>query len=294
MPIGFVGPEGSTEARPVASLGGLRGAILERGADCVFVASTEVRADDVATAATAARRTGVDLWISANLPQILATRLSVQPIGKAMAVSVSPVTLTGTQALTKRAFDLVVGTIALVALSPVILVAAIAVATGSRGPVLYRQTRLGHRGRPFTMLKLRTMVRDADARLPEVAERNEAADPLFKIARDPRITRVGRVLRRFSIDELPQLLHVLRGTMSLVGPRPPLPREAERYEERHFDRLEVRPGITGLWQVSGRSDLSFEDYVRLDVFYIENWSVAYDLFILLKTVQAVLLGRGSY
>jgi lipopolysaccharide/colanic/teichoic acid biosynthesis glycosyltransferase len=144
------------------------------------------------------------------------------------------------------------------------------------------------------MLKLRTMVRDADARLPEVAERNEAADPLFKIARDPRITRVGRALRRFSIDELPQLLHVLRGTMSLVGPRPPLPREAERYEERHFDRLEVRPGITGLWQVSGRSDLSFEDYVRLDVFYIENWSVAYDLFILLKTVQAVLLGRGSY
>src|SRR5262249_3124071 len=149
---------------------------------------------------------------------------------------------------------------------------ALAIRVTSPGPILFRQERIGARGAPFTMFKFRTMVRDAEARRQEVDHLNEASGPLFKIRRDPRVTRVGRFLRRCSLDELPQLLNVVRGEMSLVGPRPPLRSEVSAYERWHFARLEVRPGMTGLGQVTGRSDRSFEDTVRLDVFYIENWS----------------------
>jgi lipopolysaccharide/colanic/teichoic acid biosynthesis glycosyltransferase len=144
------------------------------------------------------------------------------------------------------------------------------------------------------MLKFRTMVAGADAMLESLRDQNEATGPLFKLRDDPRITRVGRLLRRFSLDELPQFWNVLRGDMSVVGPRPPLPAEVALYEDWHYGRLEVRPGITGLWQVRGRSHLPFDDYVRLDLYYIENWSLAFDLFILLKTVPAVLSGRGAF
>jgi lipopolysaccharide/colanic/teichoic acid biosynthesis glycosyltransferase len=144
------------------------------------------------------------------------------------------------------------------------------------------------------MYKFRTMVRGAELLLAQLEERNEASGPLFKIRHDPRITRVGRWLRRYSLDELPQLFNVLKGEMSLVGPRPPLPKEVATYEDWHRDRLEVRPGITGLWQTGGRSELSFDDYVRLDLFYIENWSIIYDLFILFKTIPAVLMSRGAF
>jgi lipopolysaccharide/colanic/teichoic acid biosynthesis glycosyltransferase len=149
-------------------------------------------------------------------------------------------------------------------------------------------------GTPFVMLKFRTMVSGAEHRLDEVRHLNDASGPLFKIRQDPRVTRLGRLLRRLSLDELPQLFNVLRGDMSLVGPRPPLRAEVSAYERWHFARLEVRPGMTGLGQVTGRSDRSFEDMVRLDVFYIENWSLAYDLYILAKTIPAVLHGRGAY
>ena len=164
----------------------------------------------------------------------------------------------------------------------------------SPGPVVFRQERVGLRGRPFTLLKFRTMVVGADQLLEDLRERNEADGPLFKLRQDPRVTRVGAVLRRYSIDELPQLWNVLKGEMSLVGPRPPLAGEVALYEEWQHDRLEVRPGITGLWQVSGRSELTFEDYVRLDLFYVENWSIAYDLFILSKTVPLLVSARGAY
>jgi lipopolysaccharide/colanic/teichoic acid biosynthesis glycosyltransferase len=171
---------------------------------------------------------------------------------------------------------------------------AAAVKATSPGPVVFRQERIGLRGRPFTLLKFRTMVAEADQLLDELRARNEADGPLFKLRQDPRVTRVGAVLRRYSIDELPQLWNVLKGEMSLVGPRPPLAREVALYEEWQLDRLEVRPGITGLWQVSGRSELSFDDYVRLDLFYVENWSIAYDLFILSKTVPLLVSARGAY
>jgi exopolysaccharide biosynthesis polyprenyl glycosylphosphotransferase len=194
----------------------------------------------------------------------------------------------------RRLFDLVLATGTIVFLLPVWLAIAIAVKTTSRGPILYRQTRVGRGGKHFKMVKFRTMVRDADRMTDALIDLNHADGPLFKIPDDPRITRVGRVLRRYSLDELPQLLNVLAGDMSLVGPRPPLPEEVSTYEDWHHERLAVTPGITGLWQVSGRSDLAFEDYMRLDLFYIENWSISYDLYILAKTIPTVVSGKGSY
>jgi lipopolysaccharide/colanic/teichoic acid biosynthesis glycosyltransferase len=159
---------------------------------------------------------------------------------------------------------------------------------------LFRQQRVGRDGRLFTILKFRTMTDDAEDRIDQLADLNEAGHHLFKIRRDPRVTRVGRLLRKWSIDETPQLWNVVRGDMSLVGPRPPLPREVARYETWHMRRLRVRPGITGLWQVSGRSEVPFDEAVRLDLFYIENWSVGLDLTIMARTVRAVLGGNGAY
>jgi exopolysaccharide biosynthesis polyprenyl glycosylphosphotransferase len=202
--------------------------------------------------------------------------------------------LTRAQAAAKRACDVLVAGLGLLALAPLLLAVALAIKLGSRGPVVFRQERIGLRGRPFTLLKFRTMVAGADRLLEGLREQNEADGPLFKLRHDPRVTSVGRFLRRYSIDELPQLVNVLKGEMSLVGPRPPLAAEVALYEEWQLDRLEVRPGITGLWQVSGRSELPFEEYVRLDLFYVENWSIAYDLFILSKTIPLLVSARGAY
>ena len=194
----------------------------------------------------------------------------------------------------KRATDRALAVPLAVATAPAMAAIALWVRRGSPGPAFYRQRRIGYAGEPFTLLKFRTMVADAELLLADLLTRNEADGPLFKLRHDPRITRVGRWLRRTSLDELPQLWNVLRGEMSLVGPRPPLPSEVAAYEDWQLDRLEVRPGLTGLWQVSGRSDLSFDDCVRLDLFYIENWSLAYDLYILAKTVPVLISQRGAY
>jgi lipopolysaccharide/colanic/teichoic acid biosynthesis glycosyltransferase len=177
---------------------------------------------------------------------------------------------------------------------PFMLLAAAAILVDSRGGVFYRQRRVGKDGKEFTILKFRTMVRDADHRKKDLAAANEGAGVLFKMRRDPRVTRVGAVLRRYSIDELPQLLNVVTGAMSLVGPRPPLPEESARYEADVRRRLLVKPGLTGLWQVSGRSDLPWEEAVRLDLRYVEDWSLALDAMILWKTFRAVLGGQGAY
>jgi lipopolysaccharide/colanic/teichoic acid biosynthesis glycosyltransferase len=172
---------------------------------------------------------------------------------------------------------------------------AVAVRLDSPGPVLFRQTRIGAKGEPFEMLKFRTMCVDAESRLAEVVGAQDAGNTvLYKMRRDPRVTRVGRVLRRYSLDELPQLLNVLRGQMSLVGPRPPLPREVEGYEADAVRRLRVQPGLTGLWQVSGRSDLSWDESLRLDLWYVDNWSLMLDLQIIFRTAKAVLRGTGAY
>jgi lipopolysaccharide/colanic/teichoic acid biosynthesis glycosyltransferase len=177
---------------------------------------------------------------------------------------------------------------------PIIGIAALAVKIHSRGPAFFRQRRIGLRGRAFTIWKLRTMIVDAEQKLTEMVEGNGTDELLFKLREDPRVTRVGRFLRRSSIDELPQLLNVVMGQMSLVGPRPPLPDEVARYDEMLGRRLLVKPGITGLWQVSGRAELGVDEYVRHDLLYVQNWSFALDLYILAKTVPAVISGRGAY
>lgn len=182
----------------------------------------------------------------------------------------------------------------LLALTPLLLAVALSVRLSSRGPVFHRQVRQGQHNRPFTMWKFRTMVADAENLKAQLAASNEVDGPLFKMRGDPRVTPVGRLLRRTSLDELPQLFNVLLGHMSLVGPRPPLPEEASRYDEREHRRLAVKPGLTGLWQVSGRSDLTWQETVSLDLWYVDNWSVAADLGLLARTVRAVADGRGAY
>jgi exopolysaccharide biosynthesis polyprenyl glycosylphosphotransferase len=278
----------------VGEIAELRDLIRTTGAECVFVASTAVTPEDMKPIAKAVRLEEIEVRITATLPEVLASRLTVQPLGGITALSLRPARLSGSQVVAKFAFDLIVSCLLLLVLSPLLLVVAIAIATTSPGPILYRQRRVGLRGRPFTMLKFRTMRRDADAQVEALRAARGVSDVMFKLKDDPRVTRVGRWLRRFSIDELPQLFNVVRGDMSLVGPRPPLPEEVTRYEDWHFDRLEAPPGITGLWQVSGRSDLPFDDCVRLDIFYIENWSLAYDLYILAKTVPVLLSSKGAY
>jgi exopolysaccharide biosynthesis polyprenyl glycosylphosphotransferase len=200
----------------------------------------------------------------------------------------------GAKLVAKRAFDLVVAGLLVVLLSPALIAIALAVRVDSQGPVLFKQERIGLNGRPFRMLKFRSMVPDAEARLAALRGESEGNGVLFKMKRDPRITRVGRVLRRYSLDELPQLFNVLGGSMSLIGPRPSLERELTQYEEHTHRRFLVKPGITGLWQVSGRSNLTWEESVRLDLYYVENWSMTGDLTILWRTAKAVIARDGAY
>jgi exopolysaccharide biosynthesis polyprenyl glycosylphosphotransferase len=298
-PVGFVSTASSNGAtRPelpvLGSIDRLRGLVRSTRANCVFVAASAVTSADMKHVLKARRLDGIEIRVTANLPPTLATQVAIQSIGGLMALTVNAIRLTRSQAIAKRAFDVVVSALGLVLLAPVLLAIALAIKLTSPGPVLFRQQRVGLHRRQFTLLKFRTMVADAEVMLADLLARNEADGPLFKLRDDPRITPVGRRLRRYSLDELPQLWNVLKGEMSLVGPRPPLPSEVATYEDWQLDRLEVRPGITGLWQVSGRSDLSFDEYVRLDLFYIENWSLAYDLFIVIKTIPMLLKAKGAY
>ena len=194
----------------------------------------------------------------------------------------------------KRAFDVLGALVLLVIAAPVLLLLAILIKVESAGPVFYRSTRIGRGGRPFTFYKLRSMVKDADRHQHKLAHMNEADGPVFKIARDPRITRIGRILRSTSLDEVPQFYNVLIGDMSLVGPRPPIPKEVAQYEPWQLRRLDVRPGITCLWQISGRSRIGFQEWMRLDLEYIRHQSLALDLKILLRTIPAVLSREGAY
>ncbi len=194
----------------------------------------------------------------------------------------------------KRVLDVAGALVALVLCSPLLLIAAMAIKLESRGPLFYRSIRIGKDGRPFTFLKLRSMVRDADRRRHQITHLNECDGPVFKISRDPRVTRVGRFLRTTSIDEIPQFVNVLRGEMSLVGPRPPIPEEVAQYEPWQLRRLDVLPGITCLWQISGRSRIGFQEWMRLDLEYIQHRSLALDLRILVRTIPAVLSREGAY
>jgi exopolysaccharide biosynthesis polyprenyl glycosylphosphotransferase len=236
----------------------------------------------------------ISLIMAPALTDIAGPRIHTQQVAGLPLIHVTTPTLEGGQQVAKRLFDLVVSGILIMVSSPLMLVLALVVKLDSAGPVLFRQERVGIEGAPFRMLKFRSMVVDAEERLQTLADQNQGNGVLFKIKEDPRVTRVGRTLRKFSLDELPQLFNIFAGSMSLVGPRPPLPSEVEAYEHDVRRRLLVKPGLTGLWQVSGRSNLSWQDSVRLDLYYVENWSLAGDLLILLRTVRAVFQSTGAY
>jgi exopolysaccharide biosynthesis polyprenyl glycosylphosphotransferase len=239
--------------------------------------------------------TGVSLLVAPGLTDVAGPRIHIRPLGTRLPLlHVEEPEFTGARKVLKEAQDRVIAAVATLFLAPLMLSLAVLIRVDSRGPALFRQVRVGKNGEEFCVYKFRSMHVDAEERLAALAELNESDGVLFKMRNDPRVTRVGRLLRRYSLDELPQLLNVILGDMALVGPRPPLPREVANYASDVHRRLLVKPGITGLWQVSGRSDLSWEDSVRLDLYYVENWSLALDLQILWKTFSAVLASRGAY
>lgn len=262
----------------------------------LVVVTAESRADPryIEDLAWSLEGSGAHLAIATDVGLISSSRMEVVTLGAHPFVALAYPQLSPAKRVAKRVFDLVASALGILVLSPVLLGIALAVRLDSHGPALYAQTRTGRGGEPFRMLKFRSMVTGADAMLENLVHLDQGSGPMFKIPEDPRVTRVGRVLRRWSLDELPQLINVLRGDMSLVGPRPALPSEVETYAERDRRRLNVRPGLTGLWQVSGRSDLPWEEGVGLDLSYVENWSLTGDLVILLRTVGAVISHRGAY
>ena len=270
-------------------------AVDQYGVDVVAVAADpELAGHSLRKLSWALEQRGVDLIVSPGIVEVAGPRISIRPVAGLSLLHLERPSVSGGPHLLKNIFDRVVGCLMLLGIAPLLLVTAILIKLTSRGPVLFRQTRVGRGGEQFSMLKFRTMVVDAEARKAELRALNEGNGILFKLRDDPRVTSVGRYLRRFSIDELPQLVNVLRGDMSLVGPRPPLPAEVAQYAIDDARRMLVKPGLTGLWQVSGRSDLTWEESVRLDLRYADNWSIALDLLILWKTARAVLGSDGAY
>jgi exopolysaccharide biosynthesis polyprenyl glycosylphosphotransferase len=238
--------------------------------------------------------TEAELLLAPAVTEIVGSRVRIRPVSGLPLLHMERPELRGVRRLTKNLFDGSAALAGLLVLAPALLGIAALVKLTSRGPVFYRQERVGRDGRVFSMLKFRSMVVGADRLVEDLAADSDGNGVLFKRRADPRVTPVGRVLRRYSLDELPQLVNVLRGEMSLVGPRPPLQREVEQYGFDMHRRFLVKPGLTGLWQVSGRSDLSWDDSVRIDVRYVENWSLTFDFMILWKTVGAVVRGSGAY
>jgi exopolysaccharide biosynthesis polyprenyl glycosylphosphotransferase len=283
---------------PVPCYGGvddLVSACEETGADVVIVGGGGY------STSMALRRIGwaiegrsVELVVVPGLIDVAGPRIHMRHVSGLPLVHVEEPQVSRAGGWAKRVFDVVIASFMIMVLSPLMLLIAIATKVQDGGPVFYRQERSGRGGERFQMTKYRSMIVDADRRIDDLMDFNDVDDVLFKMHNDPRITRVGRLMRRWSFDELPQLFDVIRGNMSLVGPRPPLPREVEQYPPDMHRRLLVRPGLTGLWQVSGRSDLSFDEAIRMDLYYVDNWSIVGDVIIILKTVRAVLKGSGAY
>lgn len=271
-------------------------AVRLSGADTVAVVSSgAIGPEKLRWVSWQLEGSSTDLMVSPGLTEVAGPRLHIVPVAGLPLLHVEEPKFTGFRRVLKGAFDRSMAAVALLLLAPVFLALALAVRLTSSGPALFRQVRVGRAGSTFVMLKFRSMYADAEERLASLREQSDHGDGvLFKMKEDPRITRVGKFLRKYSLDELPQLINVLLGTMSLVGPRPPLPLEVARYEDHVHRRLLVKPGLTGLWQVSGRSDLSWDESVQLDLRYVENWSLGEDLFILWKTVRAVAAGSGAY
>ncbi len=264
------------------------------GATGALIASSAIDNPAANRLARELNEIGCHVEITSGLVDISADRLLARPLGRRAVVYIEPVRRLGWRAVAKRMFDIGMATATLVITSPILLVSAIAIKLDSRGPVLFSQVRIGKDGRSFLVRKLRTMTDDAEAQLELLRDSSEVDGPLFKIRDDPRVTRVGRLLRKMSIDELPQMWNVLRGEMSIVGPRPALASEMAGWTEELASRLRVKPGVTGMWQVSGRSTSSFDDYIRHDLYYVDNWTLLSDLAIVVKTIPVVLFQRGAY
>ena len=263
-------------------------------ADELIVTEADFDERELLEIVEAAHRRGVKVRVAPKTTELLMDRAEYVPGQAVPLFELRPPVFAGADWLVKRAFDLVVAAVIVVVGLPFWLLIALAIKLDSRGPVLYRSRRVGLNEQSFEMLKFRTMVAGADERQGELEAQNEATGALFKIRDDPRVTRVGALLRRFSLDETPQVLNVVRGEMSLVGPRPLPLRDYRQLQDWHRKRYLVLPGMTGLWQISGRSELSFDDLVRLDFYYLDNWSIWLDVSILLKTLPAVIDRRGAY
>lgn len=288
--LGPIAPPGITEDARI-----VLGAVRAHRAELVLVTpGPRLSAERLRRLSWALHDARVPLAVLAGLVDVAVRRVQLDaPAGLAL-LHIAPPTRQGAQVALKSAVDRAGAALGLLLLLPLLALVAAAIRLTSPGPVLHRQTRYGRAGTPFTMWKFRTMVADAESRRAELADVNENDGRMFKMRRDPRVTGVGRVLRRLSLDELPQLVNVVRGEMSLVGPRPPLPDEVAHYDEVERRRLAVKPGLTGVWQISGRSELSWDETVAIDLRYVDNWSFAGDMSVMARTVRAVLDGRGAY
>jgi exopolysaccharide biosynthesis polyprenyl glycosylphosphotransferase len=294
--LGFISltPRPNNGLHSLGTIEDLPSVLDGHGVQEVIIADPDFPQDLCVELVDQAHRRGIHVRIAPSTMEILVQRAEFVPGGTVPLFELRPPVFDGFDYVVKRSFDFVVALLLIVGLSPVMLMIALAVRLSSRGGVFYRSIRPGVGGEPFACFKFRTMRSDADQLQADLESLNEASGPLFKIRDDPRMTRVGRLLRRYSLDELPQLFNVILGQMSLVGPRPLPQRDFERLQDWHKKRYLVMPGITGLWQISGRSDLDFDDLVRLDFLYLERWSVGLDLSILLKTIPAVFVRRGAY
>jgi exopolysaccharide biosynthesis polyprenyl glycosylphosphotransferase len=294
--VGFLSPRvlPANGLRALGSLADLERVLADEHVDEVIIADPDFPQVDAVELVDQCHQRGVRVRLAPSTMEILIHRAEFVPGESVPLFELGPPVFEGVDFALKRTFDIIGATALLLLLSPLLLAIVIAVRVSSRGPVVFRSMRRGIGQRPFACLKFRTMHWDAEQRQADVEELNEASGALFKIRDDPRLTPVGGLLRRFSLDELPQLVNVLRGDMSLVGPRPLPERDYAMLEEWHRKRYLVLPGVTGLWQVSGRSELDFDDLVNLDFIYLEHWSLALDLTILLKTIPAVLSRRGAY
>jgi exopolysaccharide biosynthesis polyprenyl glycosylphosphotransferase len=296
LPVDQIAESGKTVGVPV--FGGLAAAAnsaAAAGADTVIVLTCpELDGPMLRRLAWELERDDVDLIVSSSLVDTAGDRITVRPVDGLPMMHIEHARLSGARRMVKSVFDVALATLLLVLLSPLFLLIALVIKLDGGGPVLFRQLRVARGGEAFRMFKFRTMRVGAEAGLDGVRDHNESSGVLFKMRRDPRVTRAGRLLRRYSLDELPQLFNVLLGDMSLVGPRPPLQSEVDQYPDDMRRRLVVKPGMTGLWQVSGRSDLPWEDAMRLDIQYVENWSLSMDLVILMRTALAVARGSGAY
>jgi exopolysaccharide biosynthesis polyprenyl glycosylphosphotransferase len=294
--VGFLAPGElpPNGLRRLGTLSDLPAAVASERVDEVIIADPDFPQEQAVELVDQCHRRGVRVRIAPSTMEILVHRAEFVPGQSVPLFELGPPVFEGVDFAVKRSFDVVGSLLLLIALSPLLAAIALAVRLSSRGPVLYRSMRPGIGQLPFACLKFRTMYLDADERQADLEQLNEASGALFKIREDPRLTPVGRALRRFSLDELPQLINVLRGEMSLVGPRPLPERDYELLQDWHRKRYLVLPGITGLWQVSGRSELDFDDLVHLDFIYLERWSLALDIAILFKTIPAVLMQRGAF